>query len=88
MLVGGPSAQFPSAVIKWDVWVGSAVILRCGKWWSFRVCAQIVTWIPIRRSGTRSIMGWQINADASGFALRERIIAALSVPVGGGELTL
>jgi hypothetical protein len=33
-------------------------------------------------------MGWQINADASGFALRERIIAVRTVPVGGGELTL
>ena len=44
-------------------------------------CAQIVNCIPIRRSGTQSIMGWQNNADASGFVLRDRIIAVRHVPM-------
>ena len=30
-------------------------------------------------------MGWQNNADASGFVQRARIIAVSAVPMGGNE---
>jgi hypothetical protein len=55
------------------------VILRRSRW-SFRVSAQIVNCISIRRSGTQFIIGWQNNANASGFVLRDGITAVGNVP--------
>ena len=81
MLVGGPDAKFPPVMIQQDVWGGFAVILICGRW-PFRVCAQIVDCIPIRRSASQSIMVWQNSAHVSGFVLRDRIIAVYPVPMG------